>query len=157
MPHSPAELADIEAIRQAKARYIRGVDEGDAALVRSILHPDCRLDYVDCFVDPRTGTDYFPAMSIVLEGRDKFGSALVHLGIVSVHQVYNGEIELTGEATASAVWPMTDRLFFPAGSPYAELTGYGHYRETYEKVDGAWLLKTTKVTRLRVEGIEGRS
>lgn len=150
-----AHLADIEAIRQAKARYIRGVDEGDAALVRSILHPDCRLDYIGCFVDPATGQDFFPAMSIVLEGRDKFGSALVHLGIVSVHQVYNPEIVLTGETTASAVFPMTDRLWFPADGKWAhaQLTGFGHYRETYEKVDGAWLLKTTKVTRLRVEGV----
>lgn len=44
---------------------------------------------------------------------------------------------------------MTDRLWFPADGQ--QLTGYGHYRETYEKVDGSWLLKTTKVTRLRVE------
>jgi hypothetical protein len=152
---NPTDLADIEAIRQAKARYIRGVDEGDAAVVRSILHPDCRLDYIDCFVDPASGKDFFPAMSIVLEGRDKFGSALVHLGIVSVHQVYNPEIVLTGAATANAIFPMTDRLWFPATPewPYVQLTGFGHYRETYEKVGEAWLLKTTKVTRLRVEGI----
>ena len=148
----PTHLADIEAIRQAKSRYVRGVDEGDAALVRSILHPHCRLDYIGCFVDPATGIDYFPAMSIVLEGRDNFGSALVHLGIVSVHQIYIPEIELTSSTTASAVFPMTDRLWFPADGRWnhAQLTGYGHYREIYEKVEGAWLLKTTKVTRLRV-------
>lgn len=149
----PAQLSDIEAIKQAKARYIRGVDEGNAALVRSILHPDCRLDYIGCFVDPASGQDFFPAMGIVLEGRDKFGSALVHLGIVSVHQVYNPEVVPTGETTADAVFPMTDRLWFPADGkwPHAQLTGFGHYRETYEKVGGEWLLKTTKVTRLRVE------
>ena len=148
----PAALAEIEAIRQAKARYIRGVDEGDAALVRSILHPDCELDYRGCFVDPASGRDFFPAMGIVLKGRDKFGSALVDLGIVSVHPVYNAEIVLTGAVTAEAVFPMTARLWFPAGGdwPHARLTGYGHSRETYEKVDGAWLLKTTRVTRLRV-------
>lgn len=146
-------LTEIEAIRQAKARYIRGVDEGDAALVRSILHPDCELDYRGCFVDPQTGHDFFPAMGIVLKGRDKFGSALVDLGIVSVHQVYNAEIELEGETTARAVFPMTDRLWFPDNGKWAhaQLTGYGHYRETYEKVGGEWLLKSTKVTRLRVE------
>lgn len=150
----PADLAEIEAIRQAKARYVRGVDEGDAALVRAILHPDCTLDYRGCFVDPVTGDDHFPAMGIVLEGREAFGSALVELGVVSVHQVYTGEIALTGPTTASAVFPMTDRLWFPPGGawPFARLTGYGHYRETYEKVDGAWLLKTTTITRLRVEG-----
>ncbi len=151
-----SDLAEIEAIRQAKARYIRGVDEGDAALVRSILHPDCRLDYLGCFVDPASGKDFFPAMNIVLEGRDKFGSALVHLGIVSVHQVYNPEIVLASGTAASAVFPMSDRLWFPAagGWIHARLTGFGHYRETYEKVGETWLLKTTKVTRLRVEGVE---
>ena len=151
-------VGDIEAIRQAKARYIRGVDEGDAALVRAILHPDCELDYRGCFVDPASGRDWFPAMGIVLRGREAFGSALVDLGIVSVHQVYNPEIELTGADTARAVFPMTDRLWFPPNTdgagdwPCAVLIGYGHYRETWERVDGAWLLKTTTVTRLRVEG-----
>lgn len=150
----PPGFSDIEAIRQAKARYIRGVDEGDAALVRTILHPDCELDYRGCFVDPATGRDWFPAMGIVLKGRDKFGSALVDLGIVSVHQVYNAEIELTGERAATAVFPMTDRLWFPPGGdwPCSVLTGYGHYRETWERLDGEWLLKTTRITRLRVEG-----
>ena len=148
------DLAAIEAIRQAKARYIRGVDEGDAALVRSILHPECELDYRGCFIDPVTGHDFFPAMSIVLTGRDSFGSALVDLGIVSVHQVYPGEIELTGGTSARAVFPMTDRLWFPTGGDWewAQLTGYGHYRETWQRVEGEWLLGTTKVTRLRVEG-----
>jgi hypothetical protein len=149
-----SDVSEIEAIRQAKARYIRGVDEGDAALVRAILHPDCELDYRGCFVDPATGRDWFPAMGIVLKGRDQFGSALVDLGIVSVHQVYNPEIELTGSAAARAVFPMTDRLWFPSSGdwPCTVLTCYGHYRETWEKVGGEWLLRTTRVTRLRVEG-----
>jgi hypothetical protein len=148
------QLAAVEAIRQAKAAYIRGVDEGDAALVRAILHPNCELDYRGCFVDPASGHDFFPAMGIVRTGRDSFGSALVDLGIVSVHQIYNPEIVLSGETTATAVFPMTDRLWFPAGGewPYAQLTGYGHYRETWELLGGAWLLRTTRVTRLRVEG-----
>lgn len=152
-PLDPAHLADIEAIRQAKARYVRGIDAGDAALVRSVLHPECRLDYRGCFVDPASGTDFFPAMGIVLEGRDSFGSALVHLGIISVHQVYNPEVVLVGATTASAIFPMTDRLWFPGGGqwPYPRLTGFGHYRETYEKLGDEWLLKTTRVTRLRVE------
>jgi hypothetical protein len=27
--------------------------------------------------------------------------------------------------------------------------GYGHYHETYEKVDGRWRIKSSKLTRLR--------
>lgn len=72
--------------------------------------------------------------------------------MVSVHQGHTAEIEVTGESTASAVWSMTDRLYFPPGGKYSVMTGYGHYHETYQKVDGAWKLKTTRLTRLRVEG-----
>ncbi len=41
-------LAAIEAIRQLKARYWRGVDLGDGELVRSVLAEDCELDYHGC-------------------------------------------------------------------------------------------------------------
>jgi hypothetical protein len=29
--------------------------------------------------------------------------------------------------------------------------GYGHYHETYEKFDGRWLIKTLRLSRLRVD------
>jgi hypothetical protein len=29
--------------------------------------------------------------------------------------------------------------------------GYGHYHETYEKVDGRWLIASTTLTRLRTD------
>jgi hypothetical protein len=29
------------------------------------------------------------------------------------------------------------------------LVGYGHYHETYESVAGQWVIKTSKLTRLR--------
>jgi hypothetical protein len=38
-------LAAIEAIKQVKARYFRGVDTGNGELVRLILAEDCVLDY----------------------------------------------------------------------------------------------------------------
>ena len=46
---------------------------------------------------------------------------------------------------------MTDRLYMPPGAPYALMTGYGHYHETYVKEDGAWKIKTIRISRLRVE------
>lgn len=145
-------LAAIEAIKQVKARYFRGVDTGDSKLVRSILAEDCVLDYVGCFVDPKTGIDHFPAMSLVLRGRAEWpDSGLAASGIVSAHHGHNHEIELTGGDTASAIWSMTDRLFMPEGSPYACITGYGHYHETYCKSGGEWLIKTLRITRIRVE------
>jgi hypothetical protein len=141
------------ALMQLKARYFRGVDTGDGALVRSILAEDCVLDYTNCFVDPTSGQDYLPSMSKVIRGRSGFPTegSLKAAGIVTVHQGHNVEYEITGPTTASGVWSMTDRLFMPPGGPYGVITGYGHYHETYEKTDGAWGIKTLLLTRLRVD------
>lgn len=140
----------IEDIKQLKAKYWRGVDFADGDLVRSILAEDCELDYRGCCTDPATGTDHMPQMNIVLKGRDKWLSGALN-GLVTVHQGHQSEIEVTSDTGASGIWVFTDRFFMPPGAPFARLVGYGHYHDTYEKVGGRWLLKTTRITRLRVE------
>lgn len=145
-------LAACEAIRNLKAKYWRGVDMVDGALVRSILHPDCVLDYMGCCTDPVTGTDHMPQMNLVMRGRDSWQTGnLEEPRVVTVHQGHQHEIEVNSASTASAIWVFTDRFFIPPGGPFTRLTGYGHYHETYETLDGVWLLKTTRITRLWVE------
>ncbi len=61
------------------------------------------------------------------------------------------EIELTSPTTATGIWAMEDHLSFPAGAQLAELHGYGHYHETYTKVDGTWRIATTRLARLRLD------
>lgn len=146
-----ASLAAIEAIRQVKSRYFRGVDTSDGDLVRSILAADCELDYRGCCTDPVSGTDFMPAMNVVLKGRDTWVSdAFQKARIVSVHHGYNADITLTGADTANAVWAFTDRFYFPEGAPCSRFEGHGHYHDSYVRVDGIWLLKTTRITRLKV-------
>lgn len=145
-------LIAIEEIRQLKARYFRGVDQSDGDLVRSVLAEDCVLDYIGCCVDPATGKDFIPAMNVVLRGRDSWvADGMSKLGIVSVHQGHNFEVEFDSDTSARGIWSMTDRLYFPPGGAFALMTGYGHYIETYEKIGDAWKLKTTRITRIRVE------
>jgi hypothetical protein len=144
------QLQAIEDIKRVKACYFRGVDTGDAELVRGILAEDCVLDYMGCCTDPATGKDYLPAMNVVLRNRSSWGAGLSSFGIVSAHHGHNCEITLTSETTASAIWSMTDRLFMPPGAPFAAMTGYGYYHESYEKVDG-WKIKTLRIQRIRVE------
>ena len=144
-------LAAMDAIRQLKARYFRGVDTGDPKLVRSALAEDCVLDYRGCCTDPASGRDFLPAMNVVMRGRQSYQDGLSSIGVVSVHQGHNVEIEVSGATTASGIWSMTDRLYMPAGSPFSLMTGYGHYHETYEKTDGAWQIKTLRISRIRVE------
>lgn len=146
------KLAAIEAIKLLKARYFRGVDTGDGALVRSVLAEDCVLDYTDCFVDPLTGRDHFPALSMVMRGRAAYsGNGLAEIGVVSAHYGPNCEIELEDATSARGIWSMTDRLIMPAGGPVRELLGHGHYHETYVKVEDSWYIRTLRIVRTRVE------
>lgn len=146
------KLQAIEEIRSVKARYFRGVDTGDAELVRAILAADCVLDYRGCCTDPATGKDFLPAMNVVLRGRASWSSSgLSAAGIVSAHHGHNCEITLTSDTTAGAIWSMTDRLFMPRGAPFATMTGYGFYHETYEKSEGTWRIQTLRIQRIRVE------
>jgi SnoaL-like domain len=145
-------LAAIEAIKQMKARYWRGVDLCDGELVRSVLAEDCELDYHGCCADPKTSVDHLPAMNVTLRGRDQWISdGMARLGIVSVHQGHQADIEITGADAAKGIWAFTDRMFFPAGGAISRLTGYGFYHETYVRVGEAWQIKTTRITRIRVE------
>jgi len=145
-------LAAIEAIRNLKAKYWRGVDLTDGALVRSILAPDCELDYRGCCTDPVTGIDHMPQMNMVMQGRDSWQTGnLEEPRLVTVHQGHQAEIKVTGPNAATGIWVFTDRFFMPPGAPFSRLTGYGHYHDTYVRIDGQWLLATTRITRLRVE------
>jgi SnoaL-like domain len=145
-------LSAIEEIRQVKARYFRGVDTSDPELVRAILAEDCVLDYMGCCTDPATGRDFLPAMNVVMRGAASWSSeGFAKMGIVSAHHGHNCEISFTSDITAKVIWSMTDRLFMPAGTPFSQMTGYGYYHETYEKIDGRWKIKTLRIARIRVE------
>lgn len=146
-------LAAIEDIKQLKARYLRGVDNGDAALVRSILTENCVLDYMGCCTDPVTGVDHMPAMNMVLKGRASWPDSPSPVGpkIVTVHQGNDPDIVIESATAASGIWSFTDRFFLPPGGAFTRLTGWGRYHETYVREADGWKLQTTRVERLRVE------
>ena len=56
------------------------------------------------------------------------------------------EIELTSATTARGVWALQDIVRLVPG---LTVVGYGHYHETYEHIAGQWLIKSSKLTRLR--------
>lgn len=152
MMQESTRLTAISEIMQLKARYFRGVDGCDGDLVKSLLAEDCVLDYMGCCTDPATGRDFIPQMNVVLRGRNSWrADGMSSRGIVSVHQGHNFDATFTSSTQASGIWSMTDRLWFPPGGAYALMTGYGHYHETYEKFADGWKIKTTRITRIRVE------
>lgn len=131
------EVLEIEAIKQLKARYCRYLDTKNWQAWREI--------FTDDFV-----SDTSAAGGQVIAGADEFVAYLRKtLGKPSqptVHQVHAPEIELTSPTTARGVWALQDVVRL---APGLNLNGYGHYHETYEKVDGRWQIKTSKLTRLR--------
>jgi hypothetical protein len=128
-------LLEIEAIKQLKARYCRLLDTKDWQAWRAL--------FADDFL-----SDTSKAGGKVILGADEF-VAFTRKGLRSqatVHQVHAPEIELTSPTTARGVWALEDVVRF---GPGVNLRGYGHYTETYEKVDGQWLFTSSALTRLR--------
>ncbi|WP_420920353.1 nuclear transport factor 2 family protein [Mycobacterium kansasii] len=96
------------------------------------------------------GSDTSQAGGRVIRGADEFVSYVRHaLGKPSqptVHQVHAPEITLTSPTTATGIWALEDVVRL---GPGVNLNGRGHYHETYEKLDGSWLIKSSTLTRLR--------
>jgi len=130
-----AALLEIEAIKNLKARYCRYLDTKDWQAWRNLFSDD--------FL-----SDTSPAGGKVIKGADEF-VAFTRKGLraqATVHQIHAPEIELTSPTTASGVWALEDVVRF---GPGVNLRGYGHYTETYQKVDGHWLITSSTLTRLR--------
>jgi hypothetical protein len=135
--NDPAALFDIESIKQLKARYCRYLDAKDWTAWREL--------FADDFVSEIAGTggrDIIGADEFVAYARSTLGRR----SQPTVHQVHSPEISLTSPTSARGVWALNDvvRLL-----PAFTLRGYGHYHETYEKHDGRWRLKSSRLTRLR--------
>jgi hypothetical protein len=134
-------LVEIEAIKRLKARYCRFLDTKDWSAWRAL--------FADDFV-----SDTSPAGGKRIEGADEF-VAFTRKSLrnqATVHQVHAPEIELTSPTTARGVWALEDVVRF---GPGVNLRGYGHYQETYEKIDGQWRFKSSTLTRLREDIFNG--
>lgn len=130
-------LLAIEAIKQLKARYCRYLDTKDWAAWRAIFADDFVSDTAEAGGKLIIGADDFVAYTRKGIGRPAQATA---------HQVHAPEIELTSATTARGVWALQDVVRF---GPGVTLVGYGHYHETYQNTGGQWLIKSSKLTRLR--------
>ena len=130
-------MDDMEAIKQLKARYFRTMDTKDWETMRQVFTDDVLMDTTDSGGDIVAGADRF--LAFLREALD---------AVVTVHHGHTPEIELTSASSATGIWAMEDMLRWPDGR---ELHGYGHYHETYEKGDGVWRIKSSTLTRLRMD------
>ena len=143
----PAHLADIEAIRQLKARYFRHLDTKNWAEWRKVFTDDVDIR-VDVTVDKDGSGGQHPPHP---KGGDAFVahiSEFLKPPFMTVHHGHTNEIEITGPGTATGIWAMEDIV-----SPTPDMTiwGYGHYHERHRKEGGEWRIAGFHLKRLRFD------
>jgi SnoaL-like domain len=130
-------MDDRVAICELKARYCRFLDLKQWDAWGQLFTDDFTLDTSEAGGPPPiTGRE--AALAMVRQTIETARTA---------HQVHTPEIVIEGD-TAIGIWAMQDRVVFEGG---VALTGYGHYTETYAKCGGAWLIASSKLTRLHID------
>jgi hypothetical protein len=142
MQNDIQQLKDIEDIKRLKSRYFECVDTQDwASWADEVLAEDF----------------YFDSDAGVLEGRDVVVACISKTleGGQTVHHGHMPNIKVTGPDSASGIWAMNDYVTLPGadGSTYV-IRGYGHYREEYVRTPRGWRIKSSVMSRLRVD-VEG--
>jgi hypothetical protein len=138
------QLLAIEEIKQVKARYFRCMDTKDWPGFEAVFAPNATVDYTppggnpaDWSTSGRTNIVAFVRKTVELA--------------ITVHHGHMPEVEVTSPTAARAIFAMEDLIWWPEGSRRKSLHGWGHYHETYERIDGKWLIKSLRLTRLRVD------
>lgn len=135
--YSAQQLADIEAIRQVKARYYRALDCNELEVMRAAFTADARIDYV--------GNEY----RVTAVGRDQILKSIAGgygpENSVS-HVGHHPEITLTGPDRAEGIW-------YAAGHGINLKTGastFGAmiYRDTYRRGTEGWQIASSIYQRL---------
>ena len=141
-------LLAIEEIGRLKASYFRCLDTKDWACIETLFAPGAEVAYntegSGAPATPENPVTGPAAIAAFIQG------AVEHL--VTIHHGHMPEIEITSPTTASGIWAMEDILQAPGGENLVQ--GWGHYHETYERIDGRWPIKTLRLTRLRVDRAE---
>ena len=132
-----ATLAEIEAIKQLKARYFRLLDTKQWDAWREVFSDDFTAAVEGGSV--HAPIHYASADEMVASMRALLATA------ETVHHGHMPEIALTGADSATGIWAMMDIVKLGAG-----FRGYGHYHEEYVKRAGAWRIRRLRLTRLAV-------
>jgi hypothetical protein len=132
----------LQEIRTLKARCVRCMDEKDWAGYAACHAPDAVSSTFQTQLGapgPITGAQAI-AESLKAAIQDR----------TPVHHAHEPEIEFTSDSTASGIWPVEYMRFWDEdGQPHWG-QGYGHYRETYGKVGGRWLITSRALPNIKV-------
>lgn len=134
-------LADIEAIKQLKAKYFRCMDGKDWEGFASTMSPNIETSYSNgklSFHGPKEVTDFISKSQPKEE--------------ITMHMGHMPEITIDSETTATGRWYLQDSLIFTDGKyKGAGVNGAAFYTDKYEKIDGQWYILSTGYLRVYEE------
>ena len=137
MAYTLQQLSDLEEIKVLKARYFRGIDTADWALLEGMFTDDVNVEYV--------GGDYHvrlkgaAAMMEFLANSFHSGAAAMHIGIMP-------EVAITGDNTATGIWYLQDVFIDTEKDDHT--FGTAIYTDTYRREGGVWRIESTYYDRV---------
>jgi hypothetical protein len=129
------DLAEIEAIKRLKYRYMRCLDQKRWA------------ELAECFTGDATTS--YGGGKYAFSGRDAILRFLVEAmdrpSFLSSHRVHHPEIELTSPTTARGTWALEDFVLDPERRVIIQ--GAAFYRDEYVKDGEGWRIRSTGYER----------
>jgi hypothetical protein len=140
-------LVAIEDIKRLKAKYFRCLDTKDWDGFATVFSDDAVMDMSG---EMRDGTTEGDGITTGAQAIADFVRGAVDQ-VNTVHHGHMPEIDILSDTTASGIWAMEDKLWWPEGAPLTAMHGYGHYHEQYVRTADGWRIARTTLTRLRVD------
>ena len=142
-------LIEIEALKNLKASYFFYLDTKQWDSWLALFAPDATLQWDSA---PSTrGREGETSSKYV--GIEEIREHVVN-GILdpaeTVHQGHTPILEILSGSTARGIWAMEDIVDSGPAARGLRLHAFGHYRETYRKIDGNWKIASLHLTRIRV-------
>ncbi len=136
-PRKPAsEMADIEAIKQVKYRYLRALDTKHWDDFSDTLTDDVKGDYGSSVGEELHFTN---RVDLVNYMRKALGPA-----VITEHRVTHPEIAVRGDE-ASGTWYLQDRVI--VADLNFMLIGAAFYRDSYRRTEEGWKISATGYDR----------
>jgi len=144
------KLDAIEACKQLRARYFRLIDTKKFDELYEVFTEDASFDSTEAppsedggKVDGMGEAEVWHGVDMIV---DKIRSSIIPEMICS-HMGHTCELKVTSDTTAEGIHPFHDRILIPGA---VTMHGYAYYYDTYEKVEGEWKIKSTKIHWLRL-------
>ncbi len=148
------EAEAVEAVRVVKARYFRFMDEKRWDDWADLFTDDATMDMRgEAAAMQQLGIDVGDAEAWLLTSRTAIRGAvdMALEGVVTVHHGHMPEMVMSMPDEITAIWSMADIIRYPAGRPVAGFNGYGHYHDTYRRLDnGSWKIARLTLKRITV-------